>query len=96
MITLCILIPYLVFLSQHLDVTKHRLIHEGPLGWRVSNRQKVIDLHVLLLDDAIILLQKQDEKYILKFNMNTASGSPTHSPIIKMSTILVRPNAVGE
>jgi len=53
------------------------------------------------LDDAIILLQKQDEKYILKFyNMNTASGGservPAHSPIIKMSTILVRHNAVGE
>ena len=69
--------------------------------WRVSNRQKLIDLHVLLLDDAIILLQKQDEKYILKFyNMNTPSGGsergPTHSPIIKMSTILVRHNAVGE
>jgi len=61
----------------------------------------LIDLHVLLLDDVIILLQKQDEKYVLKFyNMNTASGggerSPTLSPIIKVSTVLVRPNAVGE
>lgn len=56
---------------------------------------------MLLLDDVIILLQKQDEKYVLKFyNMNTASGggerSPTLSPIIKVSTVLVRPNAVGE
>jgi hypothetical protein len=56
---------------------------------------------VLLLDDVIILLQKQDEKYVLKFyNFNTVSGggdrSPTLSPIIKVSTVLVRDNAVGE
>jgi hypothetical protein len=48
----------------------------------------------------IILLQKQDEKYVLKFyNVNTVSGgdrSPTLSPIIKVSTVLVRHNAVGE
>lgn len=81
---------------------KHRLIYEGSLNWRIGNRQKLIDLHVLLLKDVIILLQKQDEKYILKFyNINTASGgggerSPTLSPIIKLSTVLVRHNAVGE
>ncbi|XP_069677128.1 rho guanine nucleotide exchange factor 12 isoform X3 [Periplaneta americana] len=86
---------------KHIDLTKHRLIYEGSLNWRIGNRQKLIDLHVLLLDDVIILLQKQDEKYVLKFyNMNTASGggerSPTLSPIIKVSTVLVRPNAVDK
>ncbi|KAJ9587091.1 hypothetical protein L9F63_028338, partial [Diploptera punctata] len=87
----------------YLDLTKHRLIYEGSLNWRIGNRQKLIDLHVLLLDDVIILLQKQDEKYVLKFyNMNTTTGgsssggerAPTLSPIIKVSTVLVRPNAV--
>ena len=90
---------------QNLDLTKHRLIYEGSLNWRIGNRQKLIDLHVLLLEDVIILLQKQDEKYILKFyNTNTTGGgssgnsdrSPTLSPIIKVSTVLVRPNAVGK
>nr|CAD7429056.1 unnamed protein product [Timema monikensis] len=86
---------------KNLDLTKHRLIHEGPLNWRIGNRQKLIDLHVLLLEDVIILLQKQDEKFVLKFyNMNTAGGgverSPTLSPIIKVSTVLVRHNAVDK
>ncbi|XP_023714771.1 rho guanine nucleotide exchange factor 12 isoform X5 [Cryptotermes secundus] len=86
---------------KHLDLTKHQLIYEGSLNWRIGNRQKLIDLHVLLLDDVIILLQKQDEKYVLKFyNVNTVGGggdrSPTLSPIIKVSTVLVRHNAVDE
>ncbi|KAJ9582237.1 hypothetical protein L9F63_003366, partial [Diploptera punctata] len=68
---------------KYLDLTKHRLIYEGSLNWRIGNRQKLIDLHVLLLDDVIILLQKQDEKYVL-------------NPIIKVSTVLVRPNAVDK
>ncbi|XP_075211643.1 rho guanine nucleotide exchange factor 2 isoform X3 [Lycorma delicatula] len=73
---------------KNLDLTKHRLIHEGALVWRIANRPKPIDIHVLLLEDVIILLQKQDEKFILKFY------STTLSPVIKVSTVLVRPNAV--
>ncbi|XP_049802572.1 rho guanine nucleotide exchange factor 12-like isoform X3 [Schistocerca nitens] len=85
---------------KNLDLTKHKLIYEGPLNWRISNRQKLIDLHVLLLDDVIILLQKQDEKYCLKFYNTITSGSsermPTLSPVIKVSTVLVRHNAVDQ
>ncbi|XP_066992612.2 rho guanine nucleotide exchange factor 12 isoform X3 [Anabrus simplex] len=82
---------------KNLDLTKHRLIYEGALTWRIGNRQKLIDLHVLLLDDVIILLQKQDDKYCLKFyNTNAGDRSPTLSPVIKVSTVLVRPNAVDK
>lgn len=75
---------------KNLDLTKHRLLYEGSLFLRIQNRQKLIDLHVLLLEDAIILLQKQDEKFVLKFY------SQSLSPIIKISTVLVRPNAVDK
>ena len=53
------------------------------------------------MEEIIILLQRQDEKFILKFyNVNSGGTSsneraPTLSPIIKVSTVLVRPNAVG-
>ncbi|XP_046676809.1 rho guanine nucleotide exchange factor 11-like isoform X3 [Homalodisca vitripennis] len=75
---------------KNLDLTRHRLIYEGPLNWRIANRPKLIDLHVLLLEDVIILLQKQDDKYVLKFY------SSTFSPVIKVSTVIVRPNAVDK
>ncbi|XP_014249554.1 rho guanine nucleotide exchange factor 11 isoform X3 [Cimex lectularius] len=76
---------------KNLDLSRHKLVYEGSLTWRIANnRQKSIDLHVLLLDDIIILLQKQDEKYVLKFY------NPSLSPIIKVSTVLVRLNAVDK
>lgn len=86
------------FMFQNLDLRTHKLIYEGSLNWRIGNRQKLIDIHVLLLHDVIILLQKQDEKYVLKFyNVNTPSGgAPALSPIVKVSSVLVRDNAVGE
>ncbi|KAJ1521308.1 hypothetical protein ONE63_002986 [Megalurothrips usitatus] len=87
---------------KNLDITKHKLIHEGPLNWRIGSRQKFVDLHVLLMEEIIILLQRQDEKFILKYyNVNSGGTSsneraPTLSPIIKVSTVLVRPNAVDK
>ncbi|RZF41035.1 hypothetical protein LSTR_LSTR002667 [Laodelphax striatellus] len=64
----------------------------GALVWRIASRPKPIDLHVLLLEDVIILLQKQDEKYVLKFY----SATQFYSPVIKVSTVLVRTNAVDK
>ncbi|XP_042870463.1 rho guanine nucleotide exchange factor 11-like isoform X4 [Penaeus japonicus] len=75
-------------LRGNLDLTKHKLIYEGPLTWRIAKGQKNIDLHVLLLDEFIVLLQKADDKYILKnHSINKSLGKDdnklTHSPIIK-------------
>jgi len=81
---------------RNLDVTKHKLIHEGGLWLRIGGtRQKMIELHVLLLEDLIILLNKVDDKYVLKY-YGFQDRNPTLSPIIKMSTALVRHNAVDK
>ncbi|XP_051166448.1 rho guanine nucleotide exchange factor 11 isoform X3 [Leptopilina boulardi] len=77
---------------KNLDFTKRRLIFEGPLQWRIVNRAKLVDLHVVLLDDIIVLLQRQDEKYLLK--LVNSQPSTVLSPIVKISTVLVRHNAV--
>ena len=68
-----------------------------------TKRFKTIDLHVVLLEDCIMLLQKQDDKYLLKFHTTTfgTTGAPQgqkfcHSPVIKFSTMLVRPVATGK
>lgn len=75
-------------LKGNLDLTKHKLIYEGLLTWRVAKGQKNIDLLVLLLDEFIVLLQKADDKYILKNHsiiksMVKDENKLTHSPIIK-------------
>ncbi|POI29572.1 hypothetical protein CIB84_006679, partial [Bambusicola thoracicus] len=78
---------------KSLDLTSRRMIHEGPLTWRIS-KDKTVDLHVLLLEDLLVLLQKQDEKLVLKCHGKTALGSldnkQTFSPILKLNSVLIR------
>nr|XP_023672049.1 rho guanine nucleotide exchange factor 12 isoform X3 [Paramormyrops kingsleyae] len=78
---------------KNLDLTKRKMVHEGPLSWKV-NRDKTIELYTLLLEDILVLLQKQDEKLILKcHSKNLAGTSDTKrifSPVIKLNTVLVR------
>ncbi|CAH1797622.1 unnamed protein product [Owenia fusiformis] len=79
---------------KDLDLTKHNMIHEGNLVWRIS-KQKQIDLHVLLFEDILVLLQKQDDKLVLKFQSTTVVAGNmdtkfTHSPIIKLTNLLTR------
>ncbi|XP_023286681.1 rho guanine nucleotide exchange factor 12-like isoform X2 [Seriola lalandi dorsalis] len=81
---------------KNLDLTKRKMVHEGPLSWKV-NKDKAIELYTILLEDILVLLQKQDERLILKFHgKNVASAADTKhifSPIIKLNTVLVRPVA---
>uniref|UniRef100_A0AAX7VQJ1 Rho guanine nucleotide exchange factor (GEF) 12b n=1 Tax=Astatotilapia calliptera TaxID=8154 RepID=A0AAX7VQJ1_ASTCA len=81
---------------KNLDLTKRKMVHEGPLSWKV-NKEKTIELYTLLLEDIMVLLQKQDERLVLKFHgKNMASvvdTKHTFSPIIKLNTVLVRPVA---
>ncbi|XP_026512044.1 rho guanine nucleotide exchange factor 11 isoform X1 [Terrapene carolina triunguis] len=78
---------------KNLDLTSRRMIHEGALSWRIS-KEKTLDLHVLLLEDLLVLLQKQDEKLVLKFHSKTALGSSdtkqTFSPVLKLNSMLIR------
>uniref|UniRef100_A0A8C3P6B5 Rho guanine nucleotide exchange factor 12 n=1 Tax=Chrysemys picta bellii TaxID=8478 RepID=A0A8C3P6B5_CHRPI len=78
---------------RNLDLTKKKMIHEGPLTWKV-NRDKTIDLYTLLLEDILVLLQKQDDKLVLrchsKILASTSDSKHTFSPVIKLNTVLVR------
>uniref|UniRef100_A0AAQ6ABF7 Rho guanine nucleotide exchange factor (GEF) 12b n=1 Tax=Amphiprion ocellaris TaxID=80972 RepID=A0AAQ6ABF7_AMPOC len=73
-----------------------KMVHEGPLSWKV-NKDKTIELYTILLEDIMVLLQKQDERLLLKFHgKNVVSITDTKnifSPIIKLNTVLVRPVA---
>lgn len=58
------------------------------------------ELYTLLLEDILVLLQKQDERLILKCHSKNL-GSPADtkhifSPIIKLNTVLVRSVATGQ
>lgn len=59
----------------------------------------ILDLHVLLLEDLLVLLQRQDEKLVLKCHSKMALGSSdtkqTFSPILKLNSVLIRSVATG-
>ncbi|KAK5868612.1 hypothetical protein PBY51_009612 [Eleginops maclovinus] len=78
---------------KNLDLTKRTMVHEGPLSWKV-NKDKTIELYTLLLQDILVLLQKQDERLILKCHCKNLAGTADtkhiFSPIIKLNTVLVR------
>lgn len=66
---------------------------------KVSNRLPS-ELYTLLLEDILVLLQKQDERLILKCHSKNLAGTAdtkhTFSPIIKLNTVLVRSVATGQ
>ncbi|KAG5268324.1 hypothetical protein AALO_G00211320 [Alosa alosa] len=76
-----------------LDLTKKKMVHEGPLSWKV-NKDKTIELYTLLLEDILVLLQKQDERLVLKCHSKNLAGTADtkhiFSPVIKLSTVMVR------
>ncbi|XP_031427370.1 rho guanine nucleotide exchange factor 12 isoform X3 [Clupea harengus] len=78
---------------KNLDLTKRILVHEGPLSWKV-NKDKTIELYTLLLEDILVLLQRQDERLILKCHSKNLAGTADtkhiFSPIIKLNTVMVR------
>ncbi|XP_060057628.1 rho guanine nucleotide exchange factor 11 isoform X2 [Erinaceus europaeus] len=81
---------------KSLDLTARKMIHEGPLTWRISKDKTLAsppDLQVLLLEDLLVLLQKQDEKLLLKCHSKAAGAADskqTFSPVLKLNAVLIR------
>uniref|UniRef100_A0A4W2HZ40 Rho guanine nucleotide exchange factor 1 n=1 Tax=Bos indicus x Bos taurus TaxID=30522 RepID=A0A4W2HZ40_BOBOX len=77
----------------NLDITKKRLIYEGPLTWRVT-KDKAVEVHVLLLDDLLLLLQRQDERFLLKSHSRTLTPTPDGKtmlrPVLRLTSAMTR------
>lgn len=54
---------------------------------------------MLLLEDLLVLLQRQEERLLLKCHSKTAVGSSdskqTFSPVLKLNAVLIRSVATG-
>jgi len=93
---------------RNVELTRFKLHHDGLLTLNLggeNKRTKNIELHVLLMEDCVMFLQRQDEKYLLKFHTGSNSIVPggtrdevkkIHSPVIKFNTMLVRPVATNK
>uniref|UniRef100_A0A673FES8 Rho guanine nucleotide exchange factor 1-like n=1 Tax=Sinocyclocheilus rhinocerous TaxID=307959 RepID=A0A673FES8_9TELE len=78
---------------KNIDLTTRKMLFEGPLTWRVT-KEKAIDVHCVLLSDLLVLLQKQDDKMVLKCqsksNIAVQEGKQMLSPIIKLESVFLR------
>ncbi|KAM8851305.1 rho guanine nucleotide exchange factor 18a isoform 2-T2 [Spinachia spinachia] len=57
------------------------LMHEGPLTWKSSGRQK--EIHAVLLSDVLLFLQEKDQKLVFA----TVENKP---PVISLQRLIVR------
>uniref|UniRef100_A0A182JUS3 DH domain-containing protein n=1 Tax=Anopheles christyi TaxID=43041 RepID=A0A182JUS3_9DIPT len=85
---------------KNIDLTTRKLIHDGPLTMK---KNPGVQLHGLLFEDTMMLLQKQDEKYLLKYHSSPGLGGSESkyaegrfNPITKIHLILVRQSAVDK
>ncbi|XP_066579186.1 rho guanine nucleotide exchange factor 11 isoform X2 [Amia ocellicauda] len=79
---------------KNLDLTTKRMIHEGPLVWRVS-KDKAIEIQALLLEDLLVLLQRVDDRLVLRCPTRNLGGGNndvkmSFSPIVSLDSLLVR------
>ncbi|KAM5297835.1 rho guanine nucleotide exchange factor 1 isoform 2-T4 [Glossophaga mutica] len=78
---------------KNLDITKKKLVHEGPLTWRVT-KDKAVEVHVLLLDDLLLLLQRQDDRLLLKSHSRTLTPTPDGKtmlrPVLRLTSAMTR------
>ncbi|XP_077955616.1 rho guanine nucleotide exchange factor 18a isoform X2 [Gasterosteus aculeatus] len=57
------------------------LMHEGPLTWKSSGRQK--EIHAVLLSDMLLLLQEKDQKLVF-------AAVENKPPVISLQRLIVR------
>ncbi|XP_046896207.1 rho guanine nucleotide exchange factor 1b isoform X2 [Hypomesus transpacificus] len=78
---------------RNIDLTQRKMIYEGPLIWRVT-KEKALDVQCVLLGDLLVLLQRQDDKMVLKCqsksNIAVQEGKQMLSPIIKLDSAFLR------
>uniref|UniRef100_A0A669C2D9 Rho guanine nucleotide exchange factor (GEF) 11 n=1 Tax=Oreochromis niloticus TaxID=8128 RepID=A0A669C2D9_ORENI len=88
---------------KNVDLTTKRMIHEGPLTWKV-NKEKLIEIQALLLSDCLVLLQKgPDDRLQLRYHSSrlgvsgggSGDSKTSFSPLMNLASLLVRPVATG-
>ncbi|XP_049602418.1 rho guanine nucleotide exchange factor 18a [Syngnathus scovelli] len=57
------------------------LLHEGPVTWKSSGRQK--EIHAVLLSDVLLLLQDKDQKFVF-------AAVDNKPPVISLQNLILR------
>ncbi|XP_051920946.1 rho guanine nucleotide exchange factor 1b isoform X4 [Hippocampus zosterae] len=78
---------------KNIDLTQKKMLYEGPLTWKVT-KEKAVEVQCVLLGDLLVLLQRQDDKMVLKCQSKSIiavqEGKQMLSPIIKLDSVFLR------
>ncbi|KAI4811515.1 hypothetical protein KUCAC02_014411 [Chaenocephalus aceratus] len=78
---------------KNIDLTQKKMLYEGLVTWKVT-KEKAIEVQCVLLGDLLVLLQRQDDKMVLKCqsksNIAVQEGKQMLSPIIKLDSVFLR------
>lgn len=84
---------------KNIDLTQKKMLFEGPLTWKVT-KEKAIEVQCVLLGDMLVLLQKLDDKMVLKCQSKSSiavqEGKMMLSPIIKLDSVFLREVATDQ
>ncbi|GMT35920.1 hypothetical protein PFISCL1PPCAC_27217, partial [Pristionchus fissidentatus] len=75
-----------------LDLTKYHLIHDGHLTMRFS-RGKMVELHVILLEEILVLLTRHSDGNKLLLKSLETSKEAKWSPIFHIAPLIVKEKA---
>ncbi|XP_061834777.1 rho guanine nucleotide exchange factor 18a isoform X2 [Nerophis lumbriciformis] len=70
-----------VFRREDLILSNRMLLHEGPVTWKSSGRQK--DVHAVLLSDVLLLLQDKDQKFVF-------AAVDNKPPVVSLQNLILR------
>uniref|UniRef100_A0A665T469 Rho guanine nucleotide exchange factor 18-like n=1 Tax=Echeneis naucrates TaxID=173247 RepID=A0A665T469_ECHNA len=70
-----------LFRREDLIQGNKTMLHEGPVTWKSSGRQK--DIHAVLLSDALLLLQDKDQRLVF-------AAMENKPPVISLRGLIVR------
>ncbi|XP_078495394.1 rho guanine nucleotide exchange factor 12-like [Ciona intestinalis] len=75
---------------KNIDLTQHPVVHHGPLTLRVGqmDKRKEIFVHCILYEELLVLLQKQDDRFVLK--SLSAGQDKSYAPFLKMGKLIIR------
>uniref|UniRef100_A0A8R1TWK1 Rho guanine nucleotide exchange factor 12 n=1 Tax=Onchocerca volvulus TaxID=6282 RepID=A0A8R1TWK1_ONCVO len=74
------------------NLTHYKLVHDGPMTWRCS-RNKMIELHVVLLENVLILLTKTGDGNKLLLKVQEPSKDTRWSPLLPLATLIAKEKA---
>uniref|UniRef100_A0A914VE02 PH domain-containing protein n=1 Tax=Plectus sambesii TaxID=2011161 RepID=A0A914VE02_9BILA len=77
---------------RYMDLRKFRLVHDGSLTWRF-NKGKMVELHVVLLENLLVLLTKSSDGHKLILRCQEPNKDTRWVPVLPLGPLITKEKA---